>query len=290
MLWTSFGDPHHPFDCPEPWASLHDPATVELPTHFELDLEKRPWWHKAALEGEPKLNDPILKNFRKSGTRVLKQTEEQLRDMTANYYGMISLIDYNLGRILVTLEEEGELENTYVFFTSDHGDFLGDHGLFLKGPMLYEGLINVGMIAAGPSIPAGQVESHIISTLDLAPTFSEIAATEGPEAWQGHSLLPLISGDHTAPRSDHVFCEWRVGESRCGVPLRLTCVHDGRFKLTYDEFSEIGELYDLESDPDEMHDLWSDAASQAQRSRLMNILANRQINALKEFAEPVGMT
>ena len=290
MLWASFGDPHHPFDCPEPWASLHDPATVELPEHFELDLEKRPWWHKAALEGEPKLNDPVLKNFRKSGTRVLNQTEEQLRDMTANYYGMISLIDHNLGRILVTLEEEGELENTYVFFTSDHGDFLGDHGLFLKGPMLYEGLINVGMIAAGPGIPTGQVEDHVISTLDLAPTFAEIASAEGPAAWQGYSLLPLISGNHTAPRLDHVFCEWRVGESRCGVPLRLTCVHDGQFKLTYDEFSEIGELYHLESDPNEMHDLWSDAASRSHRSRLMKILVNRRVNALKEFAEPVGMT
>ena len=70
--------------------------------------------------------------------------------MTANYYGMISLVDHNVGRLLAALADSGDLENTFVFFTSDHGDFLGDHGLYLKGPMLYESLINVGLIAAGP--------------------------------------------------------------------------------------------------------------------------------------------
>lgn len=289
MLWTSFGDPHHPFDCPEPWASLHDPEKIDLPQHRELDLEQRPWWHKAALEGEPKLDDPVLKRFRKSGTRVLDQSEEQLRDMTANYYGMISLIDHNVGRILAALEEEGELENTYIFFTSDHGDFLGDHGLYLKGPMLYESLINVGLIAVGPGIPAGRSESAVVSTLDMAPTFADIAKSKPDTSWHGDSILPILGGE-VQKRSNPVLCEWRVGESRCGVPLRLTCVHDGRYKLTFDQFSEAGELYDLGDDPNEMRNLWGDPTAKNIQIRLMTILSDRRKTALEGFAEPVGMT
>ena len=289
LLWSSFGDPHHPFDCPEPWASLHNPAKVDLSLQRDLNLEKRPWWHKAALEGDPKLDDPVLKRFRKSGTRVLEQTEEQLREMTANYYGMISLIDHNLGRILAVLADTGELENTYVFFTSDHGDFLGEHGLYLKGPMLYEGLINVGLVAAGPGIPAAEKLDTVVSTLDMAATFADIARTAKPASWDGHSLAPLFAGD-ASDRPSHTFCEWRVGESRCGVPLHLTCVHDGQFKLTFEANSQVGELYDLATDPNEMIDLWDkDTAKQAQ-SRLMKLIQQRSKKALKVFDDPVGMT
>ena len=289
LLWISFGDPHHPFDCPEPWVSLHDPLKVDLPKHRELDLDRRPWWHRASLEGDPKLDDPILKRFRKSGTRVLNQTETQLREMTANYYGMISLIDHNFGRVHSVLAEVGELENTFVFFTSDHGDFLGDHGLYLKGPMLYEGLVNVGLIAAGPRLPAGARCENVTSTLDLATTFAEIAGAPAPATWQGHSLLPVAAGDDSG-RRDHAFCEWRVGESRCGVPLHLTCVHDGRFKLTWEATTGTGEFYDLATDPDEMNELWATRGSYADRARLMKLIEDRAATALVKFAEPVGMT
>lgn len=291
LLWASFGDPHHPFDCPEPWASLHDPGSVDLPAHGEPDLDRRPWWHRASLEGEPKLDDPVLKRFRKSGTRALRQTEAQLREMTANYYGMISLIDHNVGRILAALAETGELDNTYVLFTSDHGDLLGDHGLYLKGPTLYESLINVGLIVAGPDVPKGQTSDALISGLDFAATFSEIAGVAPPDHWQGQSLVPVFR-DAAATVTDrkHVFCEWRVGESRCGVPLRLTVAHSGQAKLTYDAISDTGELYDLGTDPDEMHNLWDVPSAAALQAELMIAIRSRGNSALSEFAEPVGMT
>lgn len=286
LLWASFGDPHHPFDCPEPWASLHNVAEVELPLHGELDLERRPWWHRAALEGDPKLDDPVLKRFRKSGTRVLSQTDAQLREMTANYYGMISLVDHNVGRLLAALADIGDLENTFVFFTSDHGDFLGDHGLYLKGPMLYESLINVGLIAAGPGVPKGHQVSNVVSSLDLAPTFAEISGSSPPSAWHGHSLLE----EDASARPAHAYCEWRVGESRCGVPLRLTCVHDGSCKLTYEEESATGELYDLDADPLEMNNLWNAPEGTRDQDRLMALISARIAQSPRTFAEPVGMT
>jgi arylsulfatase A-like enzyme len=291
LLWTSFGDPHHPFDCPEPWASLHHPDEVDIAEHRELDLDRRPWWHRATLEGVPNLSDPILKKFRTSGTRILEQSEAQLREMTANYYGMISLIDHNVGRLLVALDELGELDNTYILYTSDHGDLLGDHGLYLKGPTLYESLLNVGMIAAGPGVPKGVRNDALISTLDLAATFCEIAGTSLPPGCQAQSFLPLIGPNYTAAEGrDSAFCEWRVGDSRCGVELRLSCIRTADAKLTLDEVSGAGEMYDLVNDPNEMNNIFDDPAAAKMRKRLNDIRQARDGLLLHEFDEPVGMT
>src|SRR4026208_1700413 len=95
--------------------------------------------------------------FRAEGSRVPEQTDEQLAHMTANYYGMISLIDHNVGRILEGLEARGLARDTIVIYTTDHGDMLGNHGLYLKGPTPYEDLLRVGLIAPGPGVTANQV-------------------------------------------------------------------------------------------------------------------------------------
>ncbi len=99
-LWASFPDPHHPFDAPEPWSRLHDPDDVDLPPHRTLDLERRPWWHRASLEGTPQHRARGLRKFREEYSRIPPQSDDQLAQMIANYYGMISLIDHNVGRIL----------------------------------------------------------------------------------------------------------------------------------------------------------------------------------------------
>jgi len=84
-LWASFPDPHHPFDCPEPWSRLYDPKDMVLSKHRVKDLDRRPWWHKAVLEGTPQLIDPIMLKFRTEGSRMPEQTDKQLAYMTANY-------------------------------------------------------------------------------------------------------------------------------------------------------------------------------------------------------------
>jgi len=123
---VSFPDPHHPFDAPEPWASLHRPEEVDIPEHRTRDVDIRPWWHKAALEtdipGEHK-------SLREKYSRMPQVSEAHLREITANYYGQLSLIDHNVGRILAALDEQGLSDNTYIVYSSDHGDWLGDHGL-----------------------------------------------------------------------------------------------------------------------------------------------------------------
>ena len=105
------------------------------------------------------------------------QSEAKLREMTANYYGMISLIDHNVGRVIACLREKDILDETIIIYTSDHGDHMGERGLYLKGPMLYDSLINVGMIVRGPGVAAGRSENSPITTLDVGATFCDYAGT-----------------------------------------------------------------------------------------------------------------
>lgn len=131
--WISFPDPHHPFDAPEPWSRLHSPAEVDLPKNRKRNFVGRPWWHERVLTAEPAGNKKGVE-IRKSYSRIIEQSDDQLREIIANTYGQIALIDHNVGRILIALEEAGLAKNTIVIYISDHGDWLGDHGLVLKGP------------------------------------------------------------------------------------------------------------------------------------------------------------
>ncbi|MEO0682857.1 MAG: sulfatase-like hydrolase/transferase, partial [Pseudomonadota bacterium] len=94
-LWVSYPDPHHPFDCPEPWASLHRPEDVDLPPHRERTFEGRPWWHEAAVSAE--IKGPGS-DVRKSYSGFPAVSDDHLREIIANTYGQISLIDLGVGR------------------------------------------------------------------------------------------------------------------------------------------------------------------------------------------------
>ncbi|MCB2041565.1 MAG: sulfatase-like hydrolase/transferase, partial [Rhodoferax sp.] len=163
-------------------------------------------------------------------SRIAPQTDAQLREIIANTYGQIALIDHQVGRILNALDESGLADNTLVIFTSDHGDWLGDHGLILKGPMLYEGLLRVGLIVRGPGVAAGQVVDQPVSTLDLSATFLDLAGVDAQLAQHGTSLRALLAGQD-APRAC-ARCEWELLPGRVGVGLSLRCVRTAHAKLT----------------------------------------------------------
>ncbi len=107
---------------------------------------------------------PSWPSFARTDSGFPPQTDRQLAEMMANYYGMISHVDHQVGRILDGLRQSGLADNTLIVFASDHGDMLGDHGLYLKGPMLYEGLLRVPMIISGPGIAHGQRIETPVST------------------------------------------------------------------------------------------------------------------------------
>lgn len=285
FTWASFPDPHHPFDCPAPWNTLYDPAKMILPLHRKLDLEQRPWWHRAALEGTPQIADPELAKFRAEGFKVPPQTDGQLAEMMANYYGMISHVDYQIGRIINGLEQADLIENTLVVFASDHGDMLGDHGLYLKGPMIYEGVLRVPLIIAGPGIKAGTVVNSIVSTIDLAATFMQAAELPNISV-QSRSLFPVIDD---LEQHECAWSEWYVHPARLGVSLQLRTVRTLRYSYTFEFSSGVGELYDLSKDPLELVNRFNNPAWLQIREQMHTLLLARPGEVLDVLAEPVGM-
>jgi arylsulfatase A-like enzyme len=268
--WASFPDPHHPFDAPEPWSLLHHPDEVDIPEHRTRDFDSRPWWHRAAVETVPQLSGELLK-MRSEYSRIPQLSDAQLRELTANYYGMISLIDHNVGRILTELNDLGLADDTIVIFTSDHGDWLGDHGLVLKGPMMYDGLLRVGLIMRGPGIPAGRLIPDPVSTVDLCSTIVDYAgaAAEGPT--DSVSLRPLLEGDASR---DFAYNEWDLRAGRVGLALDLRTVRTQRHRMTTELKSESGELYDLHEDPHEMVNRYDEPAYSAVRRELTDMIAS----------------
>jgi arylsulfatase A-like enzyme len=225
--------------------------------------------------------------FRAEGSRVPNQSDEQLAEMTANYYGMISLIDHNVGRMLTALDDLGLANDTLVVYTTDHGELLGNHGLYLKGPTPYEDLLRVTLVARGPGVQTGRVVSEPVSTMDLASTFCELAGAAPAHDMQSRSLLPLMSG--TAQTRDCAYSEWHVHPSRCGVALKLRTVRTHDWKCSFELDSGAGEMYDLRNDPEEMHNLYADAGYAKQRKELEDMMRARPGTVRAQLAEPIGM-
>ena len=283
--WVSFPDPHHPFDCPEPWSRLHNPCDVDLPAMRVRDFTNRPWWHEAALNREPE-GDERAAHIRKSYSRITLQSDAQLREIIANTYGQIALVDHQLGRLVNALRDAGLHDNTLVIYISDHGDWLGDHGLVLKGPMHYEGLLRVPMIWSGPGIAKGKIVAEPVSTIDLAPSFLALGQAKPLLRGHGTDLGPLLKGEG-ATRS-HALNEWELLPTRAGVALSLRTVRTKTHKLTVDLRSGAGELYDLVNDRHEMTNLFGHRDCAAIEKQLLAYIAARPDDA-RPVQTQVGM-
>ena len=176
-----------------------------------------------------------------------------------------------------------------MIYISDHGDWLGDHGLVLKGPMHYEGLLRVGMIVRGPDVPVGKVVDEPVSTLDLSPTFCDYAEATPQLTQHGQSLRPLIEQDSqegTATR-DFAYAEWELLANRVGVQLSLRTVRTKTHKLTMDLGSGAGELYDLVADPHEMVNLFDNPEVASLQQDLIDMIHERP-NDAGPIRVPVG--
>jgi len=265
FIWASFFDPHPPYLVPEPWASMYRPEDMEpgrlspgemdlLPPHFRKTQERRPdfseWAEEHATHGfHSHLHD-----------------EQQLREDIATYYGMVSFMDYQIGRILETLDRLGIAENTLVVFTTDHGHFLGQHGLIAKGPFHFEDLLKVPMIVRYPrEVPAGRVSSALQSLVDLPATFLSAAGIEIPGYMQGVDQMDVWRGKVQAAR-DHVIVENRHQPTK----VHLRTYIDERYKITVYRGYDYGELFDLQADPGEMRNLWDDPAYREVKCRLLH--------------------
>ncbi|WP_371398780.1 sulfatase [Marinovum algicola] len=273
MAWVSFPDPHPPFLAPQPWCDSYTPEEVTIARHPELDLENRPWWHRAFVEDRAR---PIKQGAEHNAGGIDwgqkgELTDAALRDITRIYFGMISAVDHEVGRILHALETAGELDNTYVIFISDHGEWLGDHGLLLKGPMLYDGLLRVPCLIRGPGIPGGRVIDDPVGTVDVLATAADLAGLAAPEG-HGRSWRGLWTGQESR---DFALSEYEVDSQRSAVDMDLMTVRSARCRMSMDLRTGTCELYDLHDDPDEMVNRFDDPAYAAVRREHTDMIRSR---------------
>jgi len=269
FLWVSFPDPHHPFVPPRPYDSMYDPASVVMPALGPEALADKPETYLRAYRGG-ELWEGIGPD-----DRLRDITEPQLREIIARTYGMVSLIDENIGKLLDALEETHLAENTIVIFTSDHGDLMGDCGLLYKGPFLLEGLIRVPMVWRVPGAPAGVRSEALFSSCDIAPTILALLGLEVPAAMDGLAQVELVRGGRGLREA--AFVEFK---SMYRPELNLRTVVTADAKLTFYAGLEMGELYDMSgrtSSPPEARNFYHDPAWAGRRAELEHKLLEEAI-------------
>jgi arylsulfatase A-like enzyme len=189
VLFVGLVFPHPPFEVEEPFYSLHDRAQVPEPAPPPRDPK-------------PRFMDAIRNAY---GTERL--TPDDWAELIATYYGMVSRVDHQLGRVLDAVERSGSADRTYTFYFTDHGEYLGDYGLVEKWPSgLHECLLRNPLIVAGPSSRSGNVCNGLVEMVDLLPTLAELAEVEVRHTHFGRSLVPLLADGSLAHR-DAAFSE-----------------------------------------------------------------------------------
>jgi len=266
FLWASYFDPHPSYLVPEPWASMYDPEEIEIPPQGLDDVSRWPELLRRTQSPGSTFsdwNEPDGNGIH--GCIVHQVDEAALRKDIAIYYGMMSMLDHYVGKLLDHLEATGEAENTLVVFTSDHGHYFGQHGLTAKGPFHFEDGIRVPMLVSWPGqVPAGRVSQALQTLVDYAPSFLEAAGLPVPGDMSGKSQLPVWKGDDDAARAQ-VTVEFRHQPSK----LNLRTYIDRRYKITIWNHPADGELYDLERDPEERKNLYNDPSAAELKARLL---------------------
>ena len=290
FLHVSFPDPHYPFIVPEPYASMYAPAEMPPPlppvteSHGMPELHQSVHFHRNATltraDGRPV--DRIIGTPPHDYSRYGVADWQQVK---ATYYGMTSLVDASVGRILAALAQHGLRENTIIIFLSDHGDYLGDHGFYGKG-LPYDSVLRTPLICAGPGIGPAQRITSMATTLDIAPTLLDMAQIAEPEGVQGASMASMLQGIRAGQRTA-VMTE----NDDDFVPMRMRTVTTNRWKLTYYLDHEMGELIDRKNDPNELVNLWHDPQHVEIKQELMKMLLDmilRSIDTSNGRRQPPG--
>ncbi|MCC6629970.1 MAG: sulfatase-like hydrolase/transferase [Chloroflexi bacterium] len=272
-LWLSIPDPHGPLQCPEPYASLHPPDSITLPPWRDGDL--------AGKMERIRVYEQLL--------GYADMSVADIRQRVSIYYGMVRFLDDAIGQVLDALDRLGLTDDTIVAFTSDHGDYAGEHRLTDKSSTLLDCMTRVPLLLSWPGrLPAGAVDAHPVSLLDVVPTCLGLAGLPLPAGIDGR-VLPGAGDD---PPRVAIFSEYGAGGPRLRladlprlanvswedqtppIPLLRWREAEGRPKLVrwdqfayiYDPDDEVDELYDLQTDPWQLTNLATDPAHAAARA------------------------
>jgi arylsulfatase len=257
FVWVSFTKPHPPLDPPEPYASMYRDSPIPEPVHGEWSTGSGDcpvaFERQRQRHGFDLIPPPIIRAAREA------------------YLGLITHVDYAIGRIFAALQDIGAFDDTLILFTSDHGEFLGDHGCGNK-VMFHEPSAHVPFILRPPKSWAAPwtaaTSDMLVTHADVLPTLVAAAGTSASAACTGLNLFDVLDG-HTPARAH--LCATATERPDDETPIYLA-VTDGRWKYIWYPEGGQQQLFDLATDPTELHDLHAEAATEPTLARLHDTL------------------
>jgi choline-sulfatase len=219
FMVVNFVGPHSPFDPPTEYADKY--RNAEMPNAIPKTVEGKPQW--------------IL-------DRDLGLSPEAVTEAQRQYCAAIEAIDDQVGDMLEALEARGMLDNTYVIFSSDHGEMLGDFGMYAKF-VPYEASVRVPLLVAGPGIEAGQVSDALVELIDVNATICELAGLPPQEHIDAQSFVSVLRGEATEHRTE-----------TASILENYRCIRNREYKLI-ENYNDMLELYDLQNDPKELNNI-----------------------------------
>lgn len=250
FLATHFFGPHLPYILPDAYFDMYNPRLVTLPPSMVESFESKP---------------PVQRNYSALWGFDTMSTETT-RKLIAAYWGYVTLIDEQVGRILDAMHDLGLDDTTAVFFTADHGEFTGAHRLHDKGPAMYDDIYRIPGIVRVPGCPAGQIRDEFAMLTDCTATILELADTDPGSALDSESVVPLVAGEEGGGRRE-IVAEFHGHH----FPYPQRMLRDHRYKLVINPESR-GELYELTTDPYELHNRYDHPELRDVRNSLLRRL------------------
>lgn len=282
FAFVSFPDPHHPFNPPGVYWDMYSPDQFEVARPFDSHRNPPPpirILRERAARGEM---PPIPQ-------AAIYVEDQPLREAMALTAGMTTMVDDAVGEVLSALRDSGRYEDTVIIFNSDHGDYMGDFNLLLKGALPMRGLVQVPMIWSDPDSRRGTRTRALASTIDLSASILDRAGIKPYWGMQGKSFLGCLDG--SSGLRDGLLMEHNDSAARMGFPepARVRSLVTDRWRLTLYRGQDWGELYDMAADPWEQNNLFDDPAHAATRAELTERLAQELIWNMDESPRAMRM-
>jgi arylsulfatase A-like enzyme len=261
-LEAHFVEPHDPYMPLKKYLDRYDPRSIPVPKSFHDTFEGKPGLHRRESETWGKI------------------TEDDYRAGRAHYYAYAEQVDAQIGRILDALKETGQEDNTIVVATTDHGDMVGAHRMWIKGWIPYEETYRVPLIVRWPGhTKPGTRTDRLVQTHDLAYTYVAAAGAATMPYQDGRTLQPLLENPQVAQWRDHILCAYYGGEYLYTQRIAIA----NRFKYVFNGF-DVDECYDLAEDPEEMRNLVSTGDKRPE----VDDMRARLYELMNQFDDPYG--
>ena len=261
-LEVHFIQPHDAYMPLKSYLDRYDPRSIPVPKSFADNFQGKPGLHRRESETWGSI------------------TEDDYRASRAHYYALTEQLDAQVGRIIDALDKSGQGDNTIVVFTTDHGDMVGAHRMWVKGWIPYEECYRVPLVIRWPSaIKAGQRSNKLVQTHFLAHTYLQAAGAQPLPFQDGFAMQPLFENPDASSWTDQIMCAYYGGEFLITQRIAIT----DRFKYCFNGF-DIDEMYDLRDDPEEMRNVASDSSY----AKYAGDMRARLYEMMDRFEDPFG--